>query len=153
MALTRRGLLAGSALGAAAALAACTDEPGPTSSTGTPEAPGAGADAGVRASAAADEALLIAAYEAVLAEGDDPLLRDFRDQHAEHLEALGAAPATAPAMPTALPADVAGLARLERRAADERRRACASADDPGLARLLALIAASEAQHAVALGQR
>ena len=134
-----------------AMLAGCT---GPTADgepgSAAPASPD-NSEAALRDAVAADEAGLIAAYDAALAAGDDPLLREFRAQHAEHLAALGVSAPTVMASPAPADASTGALAERERRAADERRRACGAASDPALARLLALIGASEAQHAAALG--
>lgn len=97
----------------------------------------------------ADELALIAAYDAALQDATGPqrdVLRQFRDEHVAHLTALGwrglpsARPSQAPPTPSQ-------LIRAERRAARDRTAAARSAQDPQSAQVLALIAASEAQHA------
>jgi len=129
--LTRRALLGGSALvGASLIAAACTPAPGPEPSDNS-EAPAPDADAQVRAAVAADEASLIALYDAVIA-AHPALASDLaalRDEHREHAEALAA------------------LTDAEKRAVGQRTAACEAAAAEDLARLTALIAASEAGHA------
>jgi hypothetical protein len=100
------------------------------------------------------EQSLIAQYQAFITAFPElsadltPLL----EQHADHAKAIGVK-ATATSAPVAA-ADartaIAVLADAERAAAKSRRASCVAATDPGLARLVALIAASEASHAPAL---
>ena len=108
----------------------------------------------VSAEAAGAEQSLIAQYQAFitafpeLAADLTPLL----DQHADHAKAIGVK-ASATAAPVAA-ADartaIAVLAEAERAAAKARRATCVAATSPELARILALIAASEASHVPAL---
>lgn len=137
-----------------AALAGCTSSDGsPADPTSAP-----GPSAASASAAAADEAALIARYEAALASvpDDQPDLRTalslIREQHRSHLDALGGAPAAT--VPASAPATTAGLLAdlitAERAASDERITACVDARDPELARLLSFIAASEASHVPAL---
>lgn len=148
--LTRRALLGGAALaGAALVAAACTPAPGPEPSD-TSGAPAPDVDAQVRDSVAADEASLTALYDAVIA-AHPALASDLaviRDEHREHAEALGVAPspAAAPAIGSRAEALVA-LTDAEKRAVGQRTAACEAAAAEDLARLTALIAASEAGHA------
>lgn len=138
------------------ALVSCTGRdpaPGPT---GGPDDP----DAAVRAAVADDERALVAAYDAALDAdpADRAALAALREQHLAHLAAVagpesGATPdpaaATAGATAAGTPS-TASLARAETRAARQRADACGRATSPDLARLLALIGASEASHAAAL---
>jgi hypothetical protein len=153
--ITRReGLIALALAGPAALLAACTSdtaEPGPTPSpTTSPE--------GAAESVAADEALLVASYDAALAALPDAdpaviaLLTGIRDQHAAHRDALGGTSLVpdAPPQPAAQAAVIDELLAAERQAARDRIDACETAADPELARLLAMIGASEASHVPAL---
>ena len=144
--ISRRGLFAASAAAlAGASLAACSAaEPAPDATTD--------ADAALRQSVAEDEQRLIALYDgtiAVVAEGElRATLQLLRDQHAEHAAAV--APDVAPAQIAGSTPTVADLQALERAAAAARRDACVAATDTELARVLALIAASEAAHVPAL---
>lgn len=148
--LTRRTLL-GSA--GAVVLAGCTGGggAGPTSGSADP-----GDDDRIRADTASDEAALIALYDAVIARLPDlaDALSPLRDQHAEHLAALGAdGPASPEAdSPGSVPAALKELSAAERKAADQRMGAAVAASDEELIRLLALISASEASHVAALQQ-
>jgi hypothetical protein len=148
--LTRRALLGGSALvGASLVAAACTPAPGPEPSNSS-DAPAPDADAQVRAAVAADEASLIALYDAVIA-AHPALASDLaalRDEHREHAEAMGVTPtsAAAPVVGSRTEA-LAALTDAEKRAVAQRTAACEAAAAEDLARLTALIAASEAGHA------
>jgi hypothetical protein len=153
--ITRRaGLRALALIGPIGVLAACTDDgapiPGP-SATATQEPPPAEASA-------ADEAALIAQYDTVLGafpEADADVLAALaaiRDQHVQHRDALGGAePQTDPsAPPVGVRAAITALIAAERQAGKARIRACVAAENPEVARLLALIAASESAHVPAL---
>lgn len=148
MTLSRRTVLAlGGTAVAGFALAACSaDEPAPDAT--------ADADIALRQSVAEGEQRLIALYDATIAgiaEGELRMtLQMLRDQHAEHAAAI--APDVAPAQIAGSTPTVADLQALERAAANARRDACVAATDAELARVLALIAASEAAHVPALGQ-
>ena len=153
--ITRReGLIALTLGGPAALLASCTSdtaEPGPTPS------PVVSLE-GATESVAASEALLAASYDAAIAALPDAdpaviaLLTGIRDQHAAHRDALGGTSLApdAPPQPAAQAAVIDELLAAERQAARDRIDACESATDPELARLLAMIAASEASHVPAL---
>jgi hypothetical protein len=103
---------------------------------------------------AAAEQSLIAQYQTFITAFPElsaeltPLL----DQHADHARAIGVkAPAsTAPVAAADARTAIAVLADIEREAAKARRASCVAATDPELARIVALIAASEASHAPAL---
>lgn len=142
MMLSRRAILAlGGTAVAGAALAACSaDEQAPDATVD--------ADAALRQSVAEDEQRLIALYDgtiAVVAEGElRTTLQLLRNQHAEHAAAV--APDVAPTQIAGSTPTVADLQALERAAAAARRDACVAATDTELARVLALIAASEAAH-------
>ncbi len=155
--LTRReGLLALALLAPAGLIAACTGSAEPSPGSTSASAPTMDPAAEV----AAEESVLIATYDAVLAAAtglDDEalaLLALIRDQHAQHLEALGGTagppPSTGSSSPLTRDAAVTNLIAAEREAARSRIRACVAADDPELARLLAFIGASEASHVPAL---
>ncbi len=133
-------------------------DPAPTTDGPTDDST-ASADAALRAAAAAAENELIALYEATITAhaGLAASLAPLAEQHREHRAALeaGIAPATGnpPNVPT-VSADpgtaVAEIITAERRAADARTVDCEQAGAEDLARLLALIAASEASHSEAL---
>lgn len=101
----------------------------------------------------AQELRLIAAYDAALALADgthSEVLREIRDAHIAHLSALGwSGPASE--LPSSFTPTVARLQRAERKAARDREVAARRAEDAERAQILALIAASEAQHAHRLG--
>lgn len=146
--MTRRTALA---LLAGAGLAACTsggDSDADTSPTADP-------DAGTRAEVVAQEWALVALYDAALTvpSGRAEELTLIRDQHIEHARALGSTPATPtpPASASVPPVPSAqDLAAAEADAVRARVNACSRAVEPELARLLALIGASEAGHAAFL---
>lgn len=99
----------------------------------------------------ADEAALIALYDAALSTAtatERELWQRIRDEHAAHLAALGWQGDLAAATPAS--ATPAALRQAERRATRVRAQAARSEPDAQRAQVLALIAASEAQHAVAL---
>ena len=99
----------------------------------------------------ADEAALIALYDAALVTAtatERELWQHIRDEHAAHLAALGWQGDLAAATPAS--ATPAALRQAERRATRVRAQAARSEPDAQRAQVLALIAASEAQHAVAL---
>ena len=161
-AIGRRGLLVGlGALTVAGAATACGSDAATTSPDPSPGSTGAAPDA-LRRDVATAERMLIASYDAAISahpQLEGPLAV-IRGQHADHLAAMGGegadpvagpAPSAAatPGAGTAAEA-VADLRRAEQAAARERRASCVAADDPELARLLALIAASEQSHAAAL---
>lgn len=151
--LTRRqGLAALGLLGPVAVLSACSsDDDAVATATLSAEPEPAPPDDLV----AAEEALLIAHYDAVLAaipetQGDvRAALTALREQHVAHREALGGGGEPVlddlPDSPS-----VASLVAAEKAASKARIRACVEAADPELARTLAFIAASEASHVPAL---
>ena len=134
-------------LGPVALLAAC-------SSGGAPDEPvPSTAEPSLASAQAAAEQALIDEYEAVIAAhpGLAAALAPLRDQHMAHADALGGSPSAGTAIAAATErAAVAALVTAERQAARERIGACVEAVEPGLARLLAFIAASEASHVPAL---
>lgn len=155
--LTRReSLLALGLLAPIGLLAACSGSPEPSPGSTSASAP----PADLAAEVAAEESALVSTYDAVLAAatglGDEAagLLGLIRDQHAQHLAALGGAAAPPPPSgspsPVTIDAAVANLIAAEREAARSRIRACVAADDAELARLLTFIGASEASHVPAL---
>lgn len=144
--LTRRHLLLGAVTGPALVyVAGCSDESEPVSLAADP----------VRLEALGAELDLIAVYQATIAARPDlaSVLTVILDQHREHARALEVTEADAPTPAPRAPAaalDLGGLRELERRAAGLRAGACVRAGNPELARLLALIGASEAQHVAVL---
>lgn len=145
--IDRRGFIAGAVAGALA-LAGCTSGPPTAADTGTDR---------VRAQVAADEASLIAQYATTIAALPQlaASLQPIMQEHQAHLAAMGAR-ATESATPAGRPPGspdqaLAALADAERAAAQQRREACVASGDAELARILALIAASEAAHIPALG--
>lgn len=146
--LTRRALIGGSALvGASLLAAACSPSPSPdpTDSAEPPPDP----DAAVRADVAGAEASLLALYDAVIA-AHPALAEDLsalREEHAAHAEALGVPASAPPAPPVGSRAQaLAALSEAEQQAVGQRTSACEAATGAELARLTALIAASEAGH-------
>lgn len=144
MHLTRREILAlGAAVTAAGAVAGCSSEPTATPSAPQPEP------------RTVPDLELIALYAAVRRTYPDlgTALAEIEEQHRAHVAALGE-----PDTSTELAVTVAATKRAaleqcmvaERRAADLHEAACLNSDDPTLARLLAVIAASEASHVPAL---
>lgn len=145
--LTRRDVLAaGLSMSGTALLGACA-----ASAPESASEPPPGGDDVLRRDVAAAEQALIRQYEAAIASASDalaPLLTRIRDEHVEHLTSMGGTVTSA--TPFAAPGTVDALRAAERDAARMRRTAAVAAADGELARLLALIAASEAGHAVAL---
>lgn len=149
-ALTRRSVLAGSAVAGLALLVGCTSDPAPAPS-GSSSQPEPDADAPVRASVASDEAAIIALYDAVLAAypGLSADLAPLRDEHIAHAEAMASptGPAATPAAPGSQPRALAALIEAEQQAIAQRTSACEASTGADIARTIALIAASEAGHA------
>jgi len=151
--LTRRAVLGGSAIVGVAILTGCTSDPAPDASTASPtgESDAADADAPVRTSVAADEAAIIALYDAVLAAYPrlSADLAPLRDEHIAHADAMGesVAPAAPPAAPASQPQALAALVDAEQQAVAQRTSACEESTGEDIARTIALIAASEAGHA------
>ncbi|MFI5534573.1 ferritin-like domain-containing protein [Kitasatospora sp. NPDC051853] len=164
--LTRRSLLAlGALTGASLLVCGCTDEEGPAAEARQRE----DADRPVRAKAVADTDRLLAGYDAAAASAGDRAeqVKALRAEVAEHRAALatglpdgGTATSGAPAAsgtPSASGSggpvgSVAQLAAAERLTAQARLAQLAGAS-PELAKLLAVVAASGALHAAALGDR
>ncbi|MEZ5185696.1 MAG: hypothetical protein R2720_08120 [Candidatus Nanopelagicales bacterium] len=99
-----------------------------------------------------DELALIAAYDAAIANAGTSRAAQYqriRDEHAAHLHALGWDDVTA-AQPSTDAVKRNDLIVAERRAIRLRTQAARTTDDSDLAQILALIAASEAQHLVSL---
>ena len=133
------GALAAVALAAAPACSEDADEP---------DAPPPVPDA-----QQSEEIALIAAYDAAIATAGPARAAEYqriRDEHVAHLRALGweAPPATAQS-PTP-PASLRALRRAEIGAGRSHAAAAVRETDQERAQLLALIAASESQHASAL---
>lgn len=168
----RRRFLVGLA-GLAGMLAACTGDdgdatqsPGSATTSGQPTTPTAPTptaptsptaidrDAALVDAVRRDEDRLFAAYRAALRKHRQ-LRRDLavlQGHHEAHLEVLGARPAgsDAPAATGSARQAVADLARRERAAVAGRRRDSGAATSGELARVLAAMAASSAQHVVVL---
>ena len=156
-AFTRReGLLALALVTGGAALAACSSTPEPAPTTPPPSS------ATPQSETLANEQELIAKYNVAIA-GLPTLstqLTALRDQHADHVTALGGTPSTtspSTAVVAGFPGPSAGqqaivqaLIDAERTAAAQRVEACVAATDANLARILTFIAASEASHLPAL---
>lgn len=144
--LTRRHLLLGAVTGVAlGAVAGCGNEAEPISLAADP----------VRLEALGAELNLIAVYEASIAAQPDLAapLTAILEQHREHARALEVQDSEAPTPAARSGAAAVGLdalRELERQAAGLRAGACVRAGNPELARLLALIGASEAQHVAVL---
>jgi len=168
--VTRRRFVAGAGLLVAAAVTGCTDSDDPTApaadrtlpateATGTgqdidPTTPPDDADADLVAAVLQGEDRLVTAYR--IHGVDRPDLRreleTLADHHRSHLRVLGGAPAqAAPATPRVSPAvGVRRLRQLEAGAVEQRRRDAVAARSGDLARVLAAMAASSAQHVVVL---
>ena len=134
----RAGLLAVVAAGVMPGCAATRDEP---EAVPTPD------------QQQSDEIMLIALYDdAILTAGPaaSAVYQRIRDEHAAHLRALGWEPATTPAPTASEPPKRAALVKAERSAARSRTTAARDSADSEIAQILALIAASEAQHVVDL---
>ncbi len=143
--ISRRAvLISATGIAGAGILTACAT--GPETSAGAADP--------VSAEVAGAEQSLIAQYQAFitafpeLSADLNPLL----EQHADHAKAIGvkANAATAPVAAADARTAIAVLADAERAAAKARRASCVAATDQELARIVALIAASEASHAPAL---
>ena len=168
--VTRRRFVAGAGLLVAAAVTGCTDSDDPTApaadrtlpateATGTgqdidPTTPPDAADADLVAAVLQDEDRLVTAYR-IHGVGRPDLRRELdtlADHHRSHLRVLGGAPAqAAPTTPRVSPAvGVRRLRQLEAGAVEQRRRDAVAARSGDLARVLAAMAASSAQHVVVL---
>ena len=144
-------------------IAACGNEDSATPPTALPQA---SQPPSLAQQVAAEEAGIIALYDAALAAlpPDDarPLLLAIRDEHEQHRAALAAeaSPGSTASGDEAAGDSVGGipdgdisvamLVDAERAAVKNRIRACAETQDAELARVLALIGASEAGHVPAL---
>lgn len=140
-------------------LAACTagGDTSPTTSPPPSPTPTEGpVDDGLLLRVVDAETVLLARYGATIAAHPSlsTSLTVISEQHREHLRALAPTEESPPDAFGPVPQDpaaaVAELIAAERAAAEERTTACEEAADIDLARLLALIAASEAGHAEAL---
>ncbi len=144
---TRRQVLQVSAVAPLAVLAACSSDG---------QTPVTDADDSVRAQVGASENDLIRRYDATIAAFPAVALRlqPLRDQHAEHMSAVGgpdqASDLLGPVIPQTQAAAVSELADAERDAATARRASSVEATSPDLIWNLALIATSESQHAATL---
>ena len=140
----RRQVLQAGALAAATlvALPACTSEQAPSPApTPTPD------------EQQAAEIALIAAYDAALASTGNAVRAQYqriRDDHAAHLRALGWTDVPTAGPSPSQPPGRRALRRAEVAASRARTRAAIASADAEQAQILALIAASEAQHVVIL---
>lgn len=156
MRFSRRAIVAGLAL-SPFALVACGGSGGQASTSGaTSSAPtdSPAPDEAVRSTCASAEANLIALYDATLAAYPDVAdLSTIRDEHAAHLEAfeLSVNPSSAPTVATSQAQALKDLQKAEQSAAEARTADCVAVGDAALARLIALVAASEAAHAIVWG--
>jgi hypothetical protein len=155
--LTRRqGLIALAIAAGGTVVAACSSSSTPAPPTAVPSS------ATPADETLANEQELIAKYDVAIA-GLPTLAKELtalRDQHAQHVTALGGTPpGTSPstAVVPGFPGPSAGqqsiiqaLIVAERSAAAQRIEACVAATDPTAARTLTFIAASEASHLPAL---
>lgn len=142
-------MLGGAATLTAVFVAGCSRETGPVPTSSPTSEPDD--DAQVRAAIAAEEAAIIGLYDAVIAAhpglaGD---LGPVRDEHAAHLDTMTSPPPSAPPAPAvgSRPQAISALIEAEQQAVAQRTSACESATGAEIARLAALIAASEAGHA------
>lgn len=113
-------------------------------------------DAQLVAAVVRDEQRLLNAYRSVSFHGElRRELADLSDHHRSHLQVLGAAPeAVAPTRPgLAATVQLRQLERIESGAVAQRRRDALAARSGDLARTLAAMAASSAQHVVVLRGR
>jgi hypothetical protein len=150
---------AGSALAAPLVLAGCDIDPPASSEESSPASPPPPEDAELVAAVVAELVRAGAALEAATLSVPDltPLLDPVAAAHAAHLDLLAGAVADAD-VPTADPPAVAAgrgpalaaVRRSERRLQREVREACLTAASGDLARALASVAASTAQHGAAL---
>ncbi|MCB0922388.1 MAG: hypothetical protein KDC08_11335 [Actinobacteria bacterium] len=134
------GALAAVALVAAPACSDDADEPG-----APPPVPDA---------QQAAEITLIAAYDSAITSAGPARAAEYqriRDEHVAHLRALGWEATPAPPQSPAPPASLRALRRAEIGAGRSHAAAAVRETDQERAQLLALIAASESQHAAALG--
>lgn len=146
--VTRRTVLSAIGGGIAVAVSGCT---GPIASIS-----GENPDDAAKHLTARSESELIASYDAVIAAipSLSQELSPIRDQHKQHLSALGESPATAvsPAAIETASRDTAlkALRMLEKQAASRRTMAALTVGAGDLVSLLARIGASEAGHAAFL---
>lgn len=152
--LTRRqGLMAAATVAGAAVLAACSSDATPSGSSAA--AASASADPAIT-----DEIALLALYDRTIAALPDlaRYLAPIRDQHAQHVTALGGSPdlgsagatagtaSAAPGIAADPTAAITTLIDAERSAAKQRIDASVDATAPERVRTLVFIAASEASH-------
>ena len=146
----RQGLTALAVLGPIGFLAACS-----SSSDADPIEPTA-VPATVSTAVAAQEQELVQLYDATIAAYPEiaAALQVIRDQHQQHAMALDASSSPSSAPPTEIAESVdralVALVSAEKKAMRQRIDACVEAEDAGLARTLAFIAASESSHVPAL---
>lgn len=146
---TRRAVLQAAVVSPFAALAACSTDGGGSVDN---------SDDAVRQAVADSEQTLIGRYDATIAAYPAlaDKLRPLRDQHAEHLAAVGSPAADGAQQSDSVAktsaAAVQALTAAERTAATERTVACGQATSADLIWNLALIATSEAQHVAVLSK-
>lgn len=152
--LTRRALLGlGAGVFGAAGLAACTSDTGGEGSSSASASDTPDPDGPLATDVIAAELRLIAAYDAALAASPSltETIAPIRDQHREHVTALGGSSTETPSPDVSAPtgdaaAVIEALMAAERDAVAQRTTACQAASGAEFAGLLALIAASEAGH-------
>jgi len=146
---SRRGVLRAAAGAPIVLLVACSNDA---------ESQPTDADDSVRSEVANNEQQLISRYDATIAAYPAlaSKLTPLRDQHAQHLSAMGTQPASndgnSPTVGKTSAAAVAELTAAERRASTERVKSSGQAAGADLIWNLALIAASESQHAAVLAK-
>ncbi|MEI8081896.1 MAG: hypothetical protein WCI74_08645 [Actinomycetes bacterium] len=143
--ISRRTVLAGAAIAPLGLLAGCS-----ASAVLRPDP-----DDSVRSDVASSERTLIASYTATINAYPKlaTVLGPLRDQHRDHLNAVGGSPDNPSGQSTAASnakEAVSALAAAELAASRERVGQCVAAQGQELAWTLSLIGSSEAQHAVAL---
>jgi hypothetical protein len=145
--MTRRAILASALGGSALLVAGCSSASIPVLSNPDP-------DDEVRGSVLVDELALIAAYDEVITANPSLAgqLRPLRDQHRDHVAAIGddldmPTPSSTPSRASVPRSDaLRSLRRLESAATRQRIDASVAAAEPELAQLLARIGAAESGH-------
>lgn len=149
----------GAALATPVLLAACDIDPPARDGDAAPAAPAPPEDSELVATVVSELVLARSVVEAATLSVPDltPRLEHVSAAHAAHLDVLlgavpdaGSSPSAPPTVAPAAAAALAAVRRSEQRLLRAVRRGCAEAASGDLARVLASIAASTAQHAAAL---